>query len=66
MSAVGRNYRNYFDNNNVLNWKLSVTQDELCELRFLKEMINVRDRYQMCNIYSKDEVETLIELLCTN
>ena len=31
----------------------------------LKEIINVRDKYQICNVYSKDEVETLIELLCT-
>ena len=65
-SAVGSNYRNYFGNQNVLNWKLSITQDELFELRVLKEMINVRDRYQICNVYSNDEVETLIELLCTN
>ena len=47
------NYRNYFVNKNVLNWKMSITQDELCELRFLKEMINVRDRDQICNVYSK-------------
>ena len=63
--AVGSNYRNYFVNQNVLNWKTSITQDEMCELRFLKDMINVRDKYQICNIYSKDEVETLIEFLCT-
>ena len=41
-SAVGSNYRNYFVNQNVLNWKMSITQDELCELRF-KKKINVRD-----------------------
>ena len=71
MSAVGRNYRYYFDNNNVFNWKLSVTQDELCELRFLKEIINVRDRYQMCNVYIvkmkwKHSLSFYVQINCFN
>ncbi len=44
-SVVGRNYRNLCGKENVLNdsWNESITQDEICEIISLKELINVRD-----------------------
>ena len=42
-----------------------ITKDELCEILFLKDMINVRDGCQTCNyVYNGDEVKTLIKSLC--
>ncbi len=40
-SIVGRNYRNLRDKENVLNdsWNESITQDEICEIVSLKELI---------------------------
>ncbi len=44
-SVVARNYRNMCGKENVLNdsWNESITQDEICEIVSLKELINVRD-----------------------
>ncbi len=46
--VVGRNYRNLYGKENVLNdsWNESITQDEICEIVSLKELINVRDGHQ--------------------
>ncbi len=65
-SVVGRNYRNLCGKENVLNdsWNESITQDEICEIVSLKELINVRDGYQLCHVCTKDEVDMFIELLC--
>ncbi len=45
LSVVGRNYRNLCVNENVLNnsWNESITQDEICEIVSLKELMNVRE-----------------------
>jgi len=65
-SVVGKNYRNLdvFDNISINLWKESIMQNELCETKFLSEMINVRDGHQTCHVYTKDEVNALIEYLC--
>ncbi len=65
-SVVGRNYRALCGNENVLkdSWNDSITQDEICEIVSLKELINVRDGPHLCHDFTKDEVNMLIELLC--
>ncbi len=42
LSVVGRNYRNLFGKENVLNdsWNEFITEDEICEIVSLKELIN--------------------------
>ncbi len=65
-SVVGRNYRNLCGKENVLNdrWNGSITQDKICEIVSLKELIDVRDAHQLCHVYIKDEVNMFIKLLC--
>ncbi len=65
-SVVGRNYRNLCGRERVLNdsWNESITQDEICEIVSLKELINVRAGHQICHVFTKDEVNIFIELLC--
>ncbi len=57
-SVVRRNYRNLCCKENVLNdsWKASITQDEICEMISLKELISVRDGHQLCHVFTKDDV----------
>ncbi len=64
--VVGRKYRNLCCKENVLNdsWNESITQDEICEIVSLKELINVRAGHQICHVFTKDEVNMFIELLC--
>ncbi len=47
-------------------WNESVTQDEICEIISLKELINLRDEHQLCDIFTKNEVNMFIKLLCVN
>ncbi len=63
-SVVGRNYINLLGNENVLNdsWNEFITQNEICAS--LIEMINVRDGYLACHLFTKDEFNMFIELLC--
>ncbi len=65
-SVVGRNYRNMCGKENVSkdSWDESITQDEICEIVSLKELINIRDGPQLCHVSTKDEVNMFIELLC--
>ncbi len=65
-SVVGRNYGNMCCKENVLSDSSneSITQDEICEIVSLKELINVRDGHQLCHVFTKDEVNMFIELLC--
>ncbi len=51
---------------NVLNdiWNGSITQDEICEIVSLKELINVRDGHQLCHVFTNDEVNIFIKHLC--
>ncbi len=65
-SVVGRNYRNLCGEENVLNdsWNESITQDEICEIISLKELINVRDGHQLCHVFTKYEVNMFIDVLC--
>ncbi len=53
-------------NENVLNdnFNESITQDEICKIASLKELMNVRDGHQLCHVFTKDEVNMLIELQC--
>ncbi len=53
-------------NENVFNdsWNESIIQDDICEIGSLKELITVRDGHQLCPIFTKDEVNIFIELLC--
>ncbi len=41
-----------------------MTQDEICEIVSLKELINVRDGHQLSHVFTKDEVNMFIKLLC--
>ncbi len=63
---VGRNYKNLCGNENVLNdsWNESITQDEICEIVRLTELINVKYGHQLCHVFTKDEVNMFIELVC--
>ncbi len=65
-SVVGWNYRNMYGKVNVLNdsWNESITHGEICEIVSLNELINVRDRHQLCHVFTKDEDNMFIELLC--
>ncbi len=56
-SVLGRNYRKLCGKENVLtdSWNESITQDEICEIVSLKELINVRDGHQLCHAFTKDE-----------
>ncbi len=65
-SVVGRNYQSLWGKENVLNdsWNEFITQDETCEIVSLKKLINVRDGYQLYHVFTKDEVNMFIELLC--
>ncbi len=65
-SVVGRISRNLCGKENVLNdsWNESIAKDEICEIVSLKELINVRDGHQLCHVFTKDEVNMFIELLC--
>ncbi len=64
-SVVGKNYRNLSGNENVLtnSWKESITDDEICEIVILKELITVRDGNQLYHVFTKGEVNMFIELL---
>ncbi len=42
----------------------SITQDAICEIVSLKELINIRDGHQLCHVFTKDEVNMFIEFLC--
>ncbi len=51
---------------NVLNnsWNESIAQEKICEIVSLKEIINVRDGHQLYHVFTKDEVNMFVELLC--
>ncbi len=65
-SVVRMNYKNLCGKENVLNdsWNESITQDEICEIVSLQELINVRDGHQLCHVFTKDAVNMFFELLC--
>ncbi len=64
-SVVGRNYRKLCGKENVLKycWNEIITQDEICVIVSLKELINVRGGHQLCHVFTKDEINMFIELL---
>ncbi len=43
---------------------MSITQDEICEIISFKELINVRDGHQLRHVFTKDDVNMFIQLLC--
>ncbi len=60
------NGTNVCGNKNVFNnsWNETITQDEICEIVSLEEMIYVRDGQQSCHVFIKDEVKMFTKLLC--
>ena len=63
-SVVGRNYRNM--NVNMLHeWKLSVSQNDVCENVFIKDLIDIREGHKTCEVFNATDVIMLIEHLCT-
>ncbi len=69
MSCAGNNYRMLLNAKNEITIEgLSVWNERCCKLNdsinVIKDMVDVRDEFQECQGFSREEVEGFMEMLC--
>ncbi len=69
MSCAGNNYKMLLNAKNELTIEgLSVWNERCCKLNdsinVIKGMVDLRDEFKECQVFSREEVEGFIEMLC--